>query len=553
MEGVLHGGPVSAPRVSVLERVHLFPVRHHSPRTSAVLRAFLDHVRPEIVLVEGPSDATSLIELLVDPETRPPVAILGFRTDGVPASSVWPFAAYSPEYVALRWAAVHRVRAAFIDIPVGHSLSRVPPEEQDDAAATAVSSEASPASLSEQCAAARGFRSFEEFWEASFEAPSYDPAAFREALLAYADLVRSEGDRTIHRVRDACMARNIVKVVESGIAPEKVAVVLGAAHAAALTAGAVDPGFEEGLPAPVESAVTLIPYSFPRLAEQLGYGAGNRAPQYYQRAHEAGCDFKRATLEALLEFAEHLRFRGFMASLADTIEAYRLAVLLADMRGKAAPGLDEVREAAVATLCRGEATHIDGFLWATVVGKNVGRVASRIGRNSLQEEFWLEVRERRLPATDAPERFVLKLNNHVEVGTSVFLHRLRVASVPYAVFQGTKGGVAVSASTAEPAGGHTALSRVREVWEAQWTPSTDVALVEKIVLGSTLQEVVTRLLEQKLSDATTTGAAADVESSGSRPAITCRTAATSATLRPNGPIRSSEEAKAIRPYRETRP
>ena len=63
--------------IEALGRVHLFPVRHHSPRTSAALAAFLAEVRPRVVLIEGPCDATSLIDVLVDPGTKPPVAILG--------------------------------------------------------------------------------------------------------------------------------------------------------------------------------------------------------------------------------------------------------------------------------------------------------------------------------------------------------------------------------------------------------------------------------------------------------------------------------------------
>ena len=59
-------GPID---LSVLGRVHLFPVRHHSPRSAATLERFLDEVRPEAVLVEGPADATPLIEALVDPAT----------------------------------------------------------------------------------------------------------------------------------------------------------------------------------------------------------------------------------------------------------------------------------------------------------------------------------------------------------------------------------------------------------------------------------------------------------------------------------------------------
>ncbi|AKT36080.1 DUF5682 family protein [Chondromyces crocatus] len=519
-----------------LRSVHVFPVRHHSPRSSAALRAFLDQTRPSLVLVEGPSDATALLDALVDPGTVPPVAILGYRIDGTPGSSLWPFATYSPEYVAVRWAAERGARAELIDVPIGMALAPYEGEpvghedlddpgsmdgdEEDDgdgfpasAAGEVVEGEDETEdvpNIYQACAEARGFRSFEEFWEASFEAPAYDPGSFRDALLAYADLVRSEGDRLVHRARDAYMARQVLERIGPDLPAERIAVVVGAAHAAAFVAGDVDFALEDELPAPVPATATLIPYSFPRLAEQLGYGAGNRAPRYYQRAHDAGCDFQRATLEVLVEFTEHLRLRGFMASLSDTIEAYRLAVRLAEIRDKAGPGLDEVREATIATLCRGDATHVDGFLWPSVIGRSVGRVASQIGKTSLQEEFWREVGQRRLPATDAPESFTLKLTNETEVGTSVFLHRLRIADIPYASYLGTQRGSGRRTPQGATVDAQTFLAQVSEAWEVQWTPATDVALVEKIVLGSTLEQVVTRGLDERLAAAGGAGDAADV-------------------------------------------
>jgi hypothetical protein len=548
--------PSAAPSADLLGRVHLFPVRHHSPRSSAALRTFLEQIRPRVILVEGPVDATPLIDVLVDEGTRPPVAILGYRTDGTPDSSLWPFAAYSPEYVALCWGSRHQATVAFIDIPIGQALathlhgaveedggaddadgedpaldrgieeeetteglpvpSPLPTPSPLPAASTAPTAAEAGVDIHTACAQARGFRSFEEFWEASFETPSYEPEAFRAALLGYAELVRLSQKQPLHRVRDAFMAQQILSRIGPDLAPEQIVVVVGAAHAAAFIAGDVDLSLTERLPDPVASAATLIPFSFPRLAEQLGYGAGNRAPQYYQRAHDAGCSFRRATLEVLVEFTEHLRLRGFMASLADTIEAYRLAVALAAHRGKAEPGLDELREATIATMCRGDATHVDGFLWPSVIGRNVGRVADRIGKNSLQAEFWREVEERRLPRSDAVEAFVLKLNDPLQVQTSVFLHRLRIAGVPYASYTGKhvgqsrRGARAAKSPPAEEVGQWDALTRVSEAWEAQWTPSTDVALVEKIVLGDTLEQVATRVLADRLSAAHTTGEAADV-------------------------------------------
>lgn len=519
--------------MDMLSKVHLFPVRHHSPRASVVLERWLRELRPSVVLVEGPSDATSLMDLMVDRETAPPVAILGYVTEGEPRSALWPFAAYSPELVAIRWAKAHGVRVEFMDLSTGQSLAadrtwkaNVPPDsapapsadDEDDGAEGPGEGEGQAAApdgaLEERMAQARGYRSFEEFWEACFEAPRYEPAGFRAALMAYAEVVRHAPTLRAgyHRARDAVMVRHMERVVASGVEASQVAVVCGAAHAAAFAAGDVDLTLAARFERTVATAVTLIPYSYPRLAEQTGYGAGNRAPMYYQRAFAAGGDYRRATLEVLVEFCEHLRLRGFMASLSDTIEAFRLACMLADIRGKAEPGLDEVREATVATMCRGDATHVDGFLWPAVIGRAVGRVASRVGKNSLQQEFWRELDTRRLPSTDSPETFTLHLTNAQEVGSSVFLHRLRVADIPYASFLGTHAGRSAMTGGAAPetAGGVHALARAREAWEAQWTPATDVGLVERIVLGDTLELVCERTLADQLRASTSTGGAAHV-------------------------------------------
>lgn len=497
-----------------------FPVRHHSPRASAALAQFLDRVQPELVLVEGPRDATRLLPFLFDADTVPPVAILGYRTDGPAHSVLYPMASYSPEYVALAWAHRHGVAAELIDITTGESLAVERADEAvDDEAGDGGDaseerdlppSEDAPHASEQALALAHGFRSFEELWEAWFEAPDHAPDEFSAALIAWADVVRTRDRSDYHRARDARMARHIREAVASGIDPSRIAVVLGAAHVAALVQDDVDPALEARFTATVPTEITVIPYSFTRLAGQVGYGAGNRAPRYYQKAHDAGCDYTRATLEVLVEFTEHLRMRGFAASLADTIEAYRLAVTLAKIRDKHAPGLDEVREATIATLCRGEAAHVDQFLWPAVIGKTVGKVGARIGKNSLQTEFWREVDARGLPRSDDAEDFTLKLADPVQAQTSVFLHRLRVADVPYASYRGSQAVARLGGAIDDEVGGADALSRVREHWTAQWTPSTDVALVERIIYGDTLVQVTERRLAEALAGATSAAGAAHV-------------------------------------------
>lgn len=503
--------------IARLAEVAIFPVRHHSPRTSAAVRAFLDATSPEVVLVEAPRDALPIVPHLFDADTEPPVAILAYRTEGTPASILFPMATYSPEYVAFRWAHERGVRTACIDLATGERIAydekraalAALEEEPEPAAAAAAVAEPDAVDPDHALALAHGFRSFDELWEAWFEAPAYVADDFRRVLMAWCEAARPT-EREIDRARDARMARHIVAELERGTAPGKIAVVIGGAHAAALVNGVVDPALEALVAATVPTAITLIPYSFPRLAAQVGYGAGNRAPRYYQRAHDRACDYARATLELLIEFTEHLRMRGFAASLADTIEAYRLALALTELRGKHAPGLDELRDATVATMCRGERAHVDSFLWPTVVGKTVGKVGARIGKNSLQDEFWRELRARGLPATDEREAFTLKLGDVVQVDTSVFLHRLRLADVPYATYRGSQGVASQAAAPDDTAGGFDALARVREHWEAQWTPSTDVALVERIIHGDTLAQVVARALAARLATAATAAEAATI-------------------------------------------
>jgi len=498
------------PDLGALARVLLLPVRHHSPRAAAFVAAELERARPALVLIEGPSDADALIAVLADAETRPPIAILGYRTDGATQSALWPFADYSPELVAIRWAVAHGVPARFIDVPVGVALATaraaVALEIHGDGDDDTTTGETLDLDGGDPDFAARtGMRSFDEAWDALIEAPAHAPDDVRALLLAYAELVRATSRRD--GARDAVMAHAIASAART-VAPERIAVVVGAAHAAAFAAGAIDLAMRARLPAAVASAATVIPYSFPRLAEQLGYGAGNRAPRYYQRAHEAACDLGRATLETLVEVGEHLRLRGFAVSLADTLEAWRLASMLAQIRGKHAPGLDETREAAIATLGRGDAGAVDAALTPAAIGRAVGRVSASLGPNALTDEFWREVRAQRLPATDEATDFALTLNDPIQVATSIFLHRLRLADVPYASWLGAGRGVARGPE--HEAEGLATLGRIREAWTAQWTPATDVALVEKVVLGSSLEEVCARLLDQRLGAARTTGDAAEV-------------------------------------------
>src|SRR5262249_36770448 len=192
---------------------------------------------------------------------------------------------------------------------------------------------------------------FEELWETAFEQEAREPAAYVTLLGDFGSKARALGDPR-HEARDGrrerAMAAAARAALAEGIPPDKVLLVCGAAHAAAIAAAIggdeAAPEISSGEPA----ELSLIPYSYPRLSEQSGYGAGNRAPGSYEEVWGRGLASAAAPRRALVALAAELRRRGQSASLAQCIDAFNLAVTLARLRDKVAPGVEELTDAAVA-------------------------------------------------------------------------------------------------------------------------------------------------------------------------------------------------------------
>src|SRR3989442_11658652 len=153
-----------------------------------------------------------------------------------------------------------------------------------------------------------------------------------------------------------------------------------------------------------------------------------------------------------------------------------------------------MRRPAVPCMVQGRSAVVEEAWRWRIIGASVGKVSARIGNTSLQEEFRREVAVRRIPATDERTDFWLHLTSPAEIGTSIFLHRLRAAEIPFAQLQSEGPGAAI-------------LSRVREKWSTQWTPPTEVALVERIVHGEPTARASEAKLRKALKEAKSTGAA----------------------------------------------
>ncbi|MEU8438089.1 DUF5682 family protein [Streptomyces sp. NPDC029216] len=104
---------------------YLLGVRHHSPALAAVVPALLDAADPEVVCVELPADFQPWLAHLADPETVAPVALAGLGREG--RLAFYPFADFSPELAAVRWARQRGVEVVCCDLPLGDPSWTPPP------------------------------------------------------------------------------------------------------------------------------------------------------------------------------------------------------------------------------------------------------------------------------------------------------------------------------------------------------------------------------------------------------------------------------------------
>ena len=57
-------------------RVRVFGIRHHGPGSARSVRQGLEEFSPDVVLIEGPSDADPLVMLAASESMEPPIALL---------------------------------------------------------------------------------------------------------------------------------------------------------------------------------------------------------------------------------------------------------------------------------------------------------------------------------------------------------------------------------------------------------------------------------------------------------------------------------------------
>lgn len=489
-------------------RVNVFGVRHLSPAGAWHLRKYLDAKKPDLVLIEGLSDATELIPDVTRRGTKPPIALLAY-TDSLPVRTlIYPLARYSPEFQAMSWAKEHDADVDFIDLPsdiflalqdveeelatrrrLEREKASPPAEESGTAAATA---EAAPPRISvyQQWAERAGETDHETYWERTFEHNLSDDA-YRQASYEFGNSLRElEEDqprwRAENLVREAYMRRKIAAAIAAGTKPEKIVAVVGAFHAPVLT-GEFPAMTDEELASlrRRSSKFTLMPYSYFKLSSQSGYGAGNQAPAYFELLWDAlrSEQLDQLPSQYLSMVARNLRDAGTHRSTAEVIEGVRLANTLAAMKDGLAPALVDLRDAAVTLIGHGELTTVKDAIARVEVGTAIGELPAGVSRTSIQADFEREMVRLKLEKYKTTVKAELSLDLRenrqakstesafLDLNRSSFLNRLRVLGVGFAAPLRTSQGSATWA----------------EKWALQWSPESEIQLVEAVLLGETVE------------------------------------------------------------------
>jgi hypothetical protein len=482
----------------------IFGIRHHGPGSARSLRAALEQLRPDVILVEGPPDAAEVLPLLAHPDMRPPVALLIYAPETPRRAVYYPFALFSPEWQALHYGLSNGIPVRFMDLPQAHQLGvgdqvlgvgeEAPQHDIDLEQQNPAPDTEHPTPRADPLgwlAAAAGYSDGERWWEHMIEQRQDAAdvfAAILEAMAALREQTPPDPD-PIEARREAWMRQTLRVAQKEGF--ERIAVVCGAWHAPALVdlSGAKsDAALLKGLPKTKVQA-TWVPWTHGRLAYQSGYGAGIESPGWYEHlwlTSAAGCGPTEVAVRWMARVARLLREKDLDASAAHVIEAVRLAEALAALRDRSLPGLPELNEASQAVLCLGAELPMRLIHQQLIVGELLGAVPDVTPLAPLQQDLAREQKRLRMPAEASWRDYDLDLRKPNDRDRSHLLHRLGLLGVPWGALQRSGGG----------------KGTFHELWRLQWQPELSVALIEAGAWGNTIADAAGALVRDAADKAT---------------------------------------------------
>ena len=457
---------------------YLIGVRHHSPAITTAVPDLLEGFTPEVLLVELPAQFQTWLPWLGHVETIAPVALAGA---GEPLA-FYPFADFSPELAAIRWALARGIETVAFDLPLGDpgwQIEPTPTRPRDG----------SP--FAHALRASQSGRDGDDMWDRVVEAPSpgCTPEQVRRAGLAFGWALRSDAGEGVPDVdlrREAHM-----RGVLAGFGQRRCVAVVGAFHASALLSGIV-----ERVETMADVVTSLVAYADPLLDSRSGYPAGIRDPRWQAEVLAAQSDpaaLSAALVAVVVEVCAAVRAGGHPAGPGEAREVVRIAEDLSRLRRLPAPGRGELVEALSTVLIRGEPIGLGRVvaraMEAVLVGERRGRLAAGTPRSGLAPALEGLLRELRLPHPDDPGRKEMRLDplrSPLDLAREVTLQRMLTCGIPYGQPIAVQGvGAADALSTR---------------WAAQWSPSSAAMTEVAGLRGVTLEQATEGILRQRRNE-----------------------------------------------------
>ena len=485
--------------------VHVLGIRHHGPGSARNVKQFLEELKPDIVLVEGPPEADDILRWVSHQEIKPPVAILCYQPDNPHQSSFYPFAEFSPEWQAILYARKNNIHVRFMDLPIANHFAvenEMKKKETDDKPAEEDIAPLNNYSIKDNevqeevqeirrdpmsyLAEVAGFTDGEKWWEHTFEHRHNTEEVFdavKEAMETLREAFPNKPEDRLEQLREAHM-RKVIRQAERELF-QNIAVICGAWHVPALVnmpKPKDDNDLLKGLPK-VKVECTWIPWTYNRLSYFSGYGAGITSPGWYEHIWNHPTD--NGTLW-MAKVAKLFREKQMDTSVAHVIEAIRLAASLASLRQLHKAGLEELNEATLAVLCNGENILLSLVNRELIVSDKIGEVPDDIPKPPLQLDIEKTQKRLRLPVTADWKDYTLDLRKENDLERSIFLHRLRTLNIKW----GEQSAVAGKGT-------------FKEQWRLQWDPSFSIDIIEKGTYGNTTEEAASKYVMEKANEAQT--------------------------------------------------
>lgn len=105
--------------------IHLLGIRHHGPGSCRNVLEYLQELQPDLILLEGPAEAETLLPCVLNEQMEPPVALLAYQSrPATECGGSIRFAEFSPEWQTIVYALRNEVPLRFFDLPLVHSMAQ---------------------------------------------------------------------------------------------------------------------------------------------------------------------------------------------------------------------------------------------------------------------------------------------------------------------------------------------------------------------------------------------------------------------------------------------